>query len=141
MTDRSRPSRSGSNTRQRTRAFPVRLSEAERAELEAAASAAGMTAGSYLRHLLTAGKAPRSVRRPPVELEALRVLLGELGLLRGELGKIGSNLNQIAYKLNIALPVLPGQLQETLRNLDLAFLSLQAKRDAALSALGFEVAE
>lgn len=136
-----RSSRSGSATRQRVRAFAVRLSETERAALETAAAAAGMTAGSYIRHLLTSGKAPRSVRRPPVELEALRMLLGELGQLRGELGKIGSNLNQIAHKLNSDYAVTPEYVRDTLKNLDRAFLSLQAKRDAALAALGYEVAE
>lgn len=135
------PSRSGSSTRQRVHAFAIRLSTAERAGLDSDASAAGMTAGSYVRHLLTAGKAPRSVRRPPVELEALRILLGELGQLRGELGKIGSNLNQIAHKLNTDMPVTTGHVRTTLQNLDAAFLSLQAKRDAALAALGYEVDE
>jgi len=137
----ARRSRSGSNTRQRTRAFPVRLSEAERAALEAAASAAGMAAGSYVRHLLTVGKAPRSVRRPPVELEALRILLGELGALRAEFGKIGSNVNQIAHKLNSDFSVTPAYVQDTFKNLDAAVLTLQATRDAALKALGFEVDE
>ena len=81
------------------------------------------------------------MRRPPVELEALRILLGELGQLRGELGKIGSNLNQIAHKLNSDFHVTPAYMQGTLKNLDAAFLSLQAKRDAALAALGYEVDE
>ena len=58
-----------------------------------------------------------------------------------ELGKIGSNVNQIAHKLNAEQPITTAWLRETLKRLDGALLALQAKRDAALKALGYEAAE
>lgn len=121
----SRPSRSGSAKRQRTKVLPVRFTPQERAQLEADASAAGMKAGSYIRWLLTHGEAPRSVRRPPIELETLRVLLGQLG-------KVGSNLNQIAHRLNDGQGLASTQLDSALRD-------VRAMRDAVLGSLGYEV--
>lgn len=123
--DMPRPSRSGSAKRQRTKVLPVRFTPVERAQLEADASAAGMKAGSYIRWMLTNGEAPRAVRRPPVELENLRVLLGQLG-------KVGSNLNQIAHRLNDGQGLASTQLTSALGD-------VRAMRDAVLASLGYEV--
>lgn len=120
-----RPSRSGSEKRQRSKPLTVRFTSEERAQIDADASAAGMTAGTYIRWRLTEGRAPRAVRRPPVELEALRVLLGQLG-------KVGSNLNQIAHRLNDGQPLASIQLTAGLKD-------VRAMRDAVLKALGYEV--
>lgn len=122
-----RASRSGSETRQRGINLTIRLSQAERDELEADAAAAGMTLGSFVRWKLSQGQAPRSVRRPPAELEVLRQLLGQLG-------KCGSNLNQIAHKMNMDLSVSP-------RALDHAMRDVRGMRDAVLLSLGYEVSE
>lgn len=114
--------RSGSEKRQRAGLLSVRLSPDERAQLDAAASAAGLSRGSFIRWQLTQGQAPRSVRRPPAELEELRQLLGQLG-------KIGSNLNQVAHKLNAGTTVYPGEIERALAD-------LRDMRDAVVGALG-----
>lgn len=123
-----RRSRSGSDTRQRSERRTYRFTQDELAKLEADARAAGMTAPSYVRHLLTGGKAPRAVRRPPVELETLRVLLGRIG-------KVGGNINQMAHKAN-TLNLLPPL--EVLREIQ---RDMRAMRDAMLESLGYEIAE
>ena len=64
--------------------------EAEFAELEEAASRAGLTRASYQRVQSLATPKTRSTRRAPIERETLAKVLGQLG-------KIGSNLNQIAH--------------------------------------------
>ncbi len=85
--------RSGSETRQRTSSVLIRFTPEEREEVEKAASQAGLTMSSYGRLQMLKEKPPRSVRRPPVEVEAIARLLAALG-------KIGSNLNQIARAIN-----------------------------------------
>lgn len=123
--DVPRRSRSGSEARQRTSVLGVRLSPEERAELAAAAEAAGMSIGSYVRFRLTDGTAPRSVRRPPADLETLRALLAQLG-------KLGSNVNQIAHKLNSEMAVSPAVVHGAAQD-------VRALRDAVMLALGYEV--
>ena len=88
-----RPSKSGTETRQRKRMLGVRVTDAEMAEIEEHASRAGLTPSSYARSVLLAAPAPRARRRPSIEAEAM-------GRLLGELGKVGSNLNQIAHHMN-----------------------------------------
>jgi hypothetical protein len=94
--------RSGSETRQRKAAKLTRYLPDELAEIEEAASRAGVTFSSFVRAAsLTAARGGpkgvslpvRSVRRPPVERELLARLLGQLG-------KVGSNVNQIARAAN-----------------------------------------
>lgn len=85
---------SGSEKRQRTKMTMVRLTPAELAQVEEAASRAGLTVSSYARAQMLGAPPPRSVRRPPVEKELLARILGQLG-------KAGSNLNQVARAANL----------------------------------------
>jgi hypothetical protein len=89
-----RKSRSGSQTRKKLRMVTSGYDEAEYAELDNAASRAGMTRASYQRVQSLAVPKTRSTRRAPVEKEALAKVLGQLG-------KIGSNLNQLTHEANI----------------------------------------
>jgi len=112
----------GSEKRVRNRHLTVRLSDDERAAVDAAAERAGLMPGSYARQALLGGPAPRQVRRPPVERK-------ELARLLGELGKIGGNLNQLAKAANTGVLVYTGEI-------DAALHGLAEARDAILKALG-----
>ena len=112
----------GSEKRARNRHITIRLSDEERAVIDANAERAGLTAGSYSRQLLLGAPAPRQVRRPPVE----RVLLAQL---LGQVGAAGNNLNQIARALNRGRDLYDGALVEALGQ-------LRDIRNALLNALG-----
>lgn len=112
----------GTEKRVRDYILPVRLSEDERAIVDAAAERAGLTTGSYVRQTLLGAPTPRQVRRPPVERRELIRLLAELG-------KIGSNLNQLAKTANSGFGLRGGEI-------DAALLDLQKIRNAILAALG-----
>lgn len=84
---------SGSETRKRAGLVGFRVTETERAELEAAAERVGLTLGSYIRSRVLEAPQTRAVRRPPVE----RVLLAQL---LGQLGRVGGNIHQIVKRLN-----------------------------------------
>jgi len=112
----------GSEKRVRNRHLTVRLSDDERAAVDASAERAGLTPGSYARQALLGGPAPRQVRRPPVERK-------ELARLLGELGKIGGNLNQLAKAANSGVTVYEGES-------DAAYRAIIEMRDAVLKALG-----
>lgn len=98
---------SGSETRQRGRLLQVRLTEAERARIEADAAARRLTAASYARAVLLGEDAPRFVRRPTEDA-------AELARLLGQLGKIGSNLNQLARLGNQGQLVPPPDLASSI---------------------------
>ena len=89
-----RPSRRGTERRKKTVSVTSRYDAEEFAELEAAASRAGLTRASYQRVQSLSKPKTRSTRRPPVERELLARALAQLG-------KIGSNLNQIARATNM----------------------------------------
>jgi len=129
---------SGTEKRVRDRVLPIRLSEDERATVDAAADRAGLTASSYARQTLLGAPAPRQVRRPPVERRELARLLGELGKIAGELGKIGSNLNQIARAVNTGVVPDNSVLPEALRDFQKPLAGLHDMRAAVLTALGRE---
>lgn len=93
MATQPRRTRSGSERRQREKVVRARLTIDEAAQLDAAASAAGMTPSAFIRHQAIGTAGPRTVRRPPIERVALAKVLAQLG-------KCGSNLNQIARHLN-----------------------------------------
>lgn len=118
------PRRSGSEKRQRTVHFAIRLAPDERVLIEDQAERAGLSVASYARQTLLEAPAPRQVRRPPIERR-------ELARLFGQLGAIGNNLNQIARVLNCGD-------EADLHALDQAVADLQRMRDAALKALGRE---
>jgi hypothetical protein len=81
---------SGSEKRQRQKALRVRLTDDERAALDAASDRAGLSLASYARQVLLAAPPPRQARRPPVEKADLARVLAHIG-------KVGSNLNQLAH--------------------------------------------
>jgi hypothetical protein len=99
----------------------VRLSAEEAAELDQAASRAGVTMPSYLRQQGLTKPKTRSMRRPAIEQELLARVLGQLG-------KIGSNLNQIAHAAN--MDEQPGL------ELDLALAELRGLVPVILEAMG-----
>lgn len=85
--------RRGTETRQKSHVIPFRVNDAERAELEAAASRAGLTVGSYIRGRVLAAPTTRAMRRPSVEVETL-------ARLQGEMNKVGSNIHQLVKRVN-----------------------------------------
>lgn len=86
-------SRSGTETRQKQHRITFRLSESEYAELETAASAVGLTLGTYIRSRVLTAPATRARRRPPVEVFAL-------AKLQGQMNKVGSNIYQLLRYVN-----------------------------------------
>jgi hypothetical protein len=72
-------SRSGSNTRQRSKLLCARFNELEAAALRAMAHAAGISVSTLIRNRVLGGAPPRSSRRPTVNHQMAARLLGELG--------------------------------------------------------------
>lgn len=77
----------------KSRAFAIRFTPAQLAQLAAAANDAGLSVGTFARTVLLGSPGPRAMRKPPVQK-------AELARLLGELGKLGSNVNQIARAYN-----------------------------------------
>jgi hypothetical protein len=80
--------KSGSEKRKRGPIVLFRVSEEERAKIQALAERAGLTVGSYVRSRALAKPTTRAVRRPPVETQQLAQLLGMLGAVGGAVQKI-----------------------------------------------------
>ena len=117
----STKTRSGSQTRKKLHMVTTAYDPDEFAELDEAASRAGLTRASFQRVQSLAAPKTRSTRRAPIERETLARLLGQLG-------KIGSNLNQIAHAAN---------LNETQsREIDAAVAELRGLLSPILEALG-----
>ena len=91
---KSKPRR-GTETRQKSVPVTTRYSPAEFAQLDEAASRAGLTRASFQR-VQSLGTPPktRSTRRAPTERELLAKALGQLG-------RVGNNLNQVVRAVNI----------------------------------------
>ncbi len=99
---------SASQTRQRAKVLQVRLTPDESAAIEAKARATGLSLSGYARETLLGAPTPRTQRAaPPPDVQALAILLGQLG-------KAGSNLNQLARLGNQGQPVPLPELMETL---------------------------
>lgn len=113
---------SGSDKRQRGETVTVRLTTEERAILDDLSSRSGLAAGAFMRAATFGDPGPRAQRRPPVDQQMLRRLLGECG-------RIGNNINQIARALNSGDEMSQPDLREALR----AYLEV---RDAIFEALG-----
>jgi Mobilization protein NikA len=87
--------RRGTETRQKSLPVTTRYSPDEFAQLDEAASRAGLSRASFQRvQSLAAPPKTRSTRRAPIEREMLAKALGQLG-------KVGSNLNQLARAANL----------------------------------------
>ena len=89
-----RPARRGSENRKKALMVTSRYDEAEFAELEEAASRAGLTRASFQRVQSLAAPKTRSTRRAPIEGETL-------GKVLAQLGKVGSNLNQLTHAAHL----------------------------------------
>ena len=85
--------KSGSENRQRSGQIAFRVTEEERAKIEAAADAAELTIGSFVRAKILKKSVTKATRRPSLDREIL-------GRALGMLGKVGSNINQIAKHMN-----------------------------------------
>ncbi|MEI9994657.1 MAG: plasmid mobilization relaxosome protein MobC [Rhizomicrobium sp.] len=115
---------SGTEKRARSSHITIRLTEDERAAVNAAAEDAGLTPGSYVRQVVLGAPVPRQGKRRPTEKTELVRLLGEVG-------KIGSNLNQLAHRANSGDAV---KAQEV----ETALAGLHKMRASLLKALGRE---
>lgn len=83
-----------SEARQRAARVTVRFLPDEHAELEARASAAGLSPSAYLRACALGDAGPRARRSPTVERSLAAHAIADLN-------KAGSNLNQIARAVNM----------------------------------------
>ena len=115
-------SRSGSETRQRSRTFTLRLSPQEAEIIQRRAADHGQTAAALVRSSLLHIRLPHS-----------RLDRQHIGRVLAHLGKIGSNVNQIAYHLNAGRP--PDRVYNAL---ELALRDLAELRLACLQAIGTE---
>jgi hypothetical protein len=97
--------RSGSETRKRTSIIGVRVDDAERAEIEANAAAAGLCDSSYLRVLGTTRQRTRARRRPLPEMKPFAQAMGRLGIY-------ASNTHQLLKLANRGEIVLTDDLAE-----------------------------
>ena len=91
---------SGSEKRRRVHKSDTRWDDIEHAFLTAAAHAAGLTRGGYIRALVLGCPGPRSQRAPSVNALALAEATSALNRATGAINKVGSNMNQIARVLN-----------------------------------------
>jgi hypothetical protein len=85
--------RSGSETRKRGPIIGFRVTEDERAKVQAAADRVGLTTSSYARSRALEKPTTRAVRRPPVQTAQFAQLLGLLGTCGGELQRISQRLD------------------------------------------------
>lgn len=123
------PARSRKRRQHYPAPFSIRLTEAERAALEA--QAGGQPLGAYIRARLLedAGEPRRRHRRPIKDEAALARLLAELGKAR-----LANNLNQLAKAANTgSLPITADTVQAILT----ACQDVKVMRVCLLAALGF----
>jgi nucleoid-associated protein YgaU len=106
MSGAGQGARKRSENRQKQERLTVRLSPAERQEVEALADRAGLTLASYLRSRALEKPTTRAVRRPTVEVGVMTALLREMS-------KQGSNLNQLAKKANAGNMPLLSEIRAT----------------------------
>lgn len=104
------------NKKRRTEALRIRLTEAERAAVNAAAEVAGVGVCSFARVVIvgavgqTPTPAPRRRREPSTPTRDLAKVIGALG-------KIGNNLNQLARCANSGFDVDPAIIREAIAEL------------------------
>ncbi len=115
--------RSGSETRRRSSIIGFRATDAERAEIEAAAERAGLTVGSYVRATMLSAPQTRATRRPSIEREVLAQLLAQLG-------RIGGNIHQISKALNFR--------ESVMADIPSVLAEVKAAGAAIMAALGRE---
>ena len=98
---------SGSEARQKPRIIGFRVTDTDRAEIEAAASRSGLTVGSYIRAQVLKAPKTRAVKKPPIERTMLAQLLGQLG-------RVGGNIHQIVKRMNFNEGVIRTELEAAL---------------------------
>jgi hypothetical protein len=103
--------RRGSESRKKSIPVTSRYDEAEFAELEEAASRAGLSRASYQRVQSLTKTKTRSTRRPPIERELAAQLLGQVG-------RVGGNLHQLVRHLNFGRELEEQRLAEVLAALE-----------------------
>ncbi|MEU3712181.1 plasmid mobilization protein [Streptomyces catenulae] len=108
------PRRRSRNPSERTRKTTTRLSDAEKAEITAAAKQRGVTVA---RFLAAASLSAARGTTPVHTNEQLDTAIDELAALRTALARIGNNINQIAYVHNTGGQPRPGDLDHTLTTL------------------------
>ncbi|MFD7130596.1 MobC family plasmid mobilization relaxosome protein [Streptomyces sp. NPDC059894] len=106
-----KPRRRSRNPSERTRKTTTRLSDAEHAEIAAAAVQRGITVA---RFLAAAGLAAARGATTLHTNERLDTAIDELAALRTALARIGNNINQIAYVHNAGGQPRPGELDHAL---------------------------
>ncbi len=106
-----KPRRRSRNPSERTRKTTTRLSDAEKAEIVAAAAQRGITVA---RFLAAAGLAAARGSTTLHTNERLDMAIDELAALRTALARIGNNINQIAYVHNAGGQPRPGELDHAL---------------------------
>lgn len=99
--------RSGSQKRQRDRAWRIALDEGEEAAALERASVAGLSKSAYGRFALLGTPGPRARRRPNVHAQLL-------GHAIAALNRAGNVANQIAHRLNAAQSVGAGETNAAL---------------------------
>ncbi|MFJ3901522.1 MobC family plasmid mobilization relaxosome protein [Streptomyces sp. NPDC090025] len=122
------PRRRPRNPSERTRKTTTRLSDDEKAEIDAAAAQRGVTVA---RFLAAAGLAVARGSTPLHTNEQLDAAIDELAALRTALARIGNNINQIAYILNSGSRPRVGELDHVL----MALTRLLARLDDAANDL------
>ena len=101
----------GSERRQRSEQHRIRLTAAERTELNHRAELAGLSVAAYVSHRAIGTEGPRSMRSAPLPAErAVRDLLGQLGY-------VGNNLNQLTRAVNMGDLEEPRELASVLTRL------------------------
>jgi hypothetical protein len=112
-----------SNKRQRTSQFVVRCTKDEFNEIAANARGTGLKTTAWLRAkgLQRGDPGPRSQRTPPIHVELLNQV-------KGQIGYVGNNANQIAHRINsdefYDLPELRLVLREILQITDTILVAL-----------------
>ncbi len=96
-----------SENRQKQERLTVRFSPTEREQLEALADREGLTLGSYIRSRSLETPTTRARRRPTLEVQAVKALLGQVG-------KVGGNLHQLLKRVNFGDTPLTADLHATL---------------------------
>lgn len=85
--------RKKSETRQRTKCLPVRLTPAEHSYLKEVAASSGLKMGAYIRQSVLGVPGERAQKAPSPDKEALALMLAHIG-------KVGGNINQLAKRAN-----------------------------------------
>jgi hypothetical protein len=111
--------RRGTEARQRQRRLTYRITEAEYAEVEAGASAAGLTLASYARQRTVGMPTTRARRRPSVDILAVSRLLCAVN-------RMGVNLHIVARHLNFGGFPEAGEIRAALNGYDAMVAAIMA---------------